>query len=110
MMPDAIRRQEQMLAANRGQNWRDSRLHVPPTVIIESVSPGHEQHDRRLKRSWYAEAGAPNYWLLNAYEQSLECFVLKAREYHLDQSGRGNEEVSPGQFPGLLIPLAQVWD
>src|SRR4051812_16238976 len=36
------------------------RILIPPTLIIESLSPGHEAHDRETKRRWYAEAGVPN--------------------------------------------------
>jgi len=64
-------------AAAQGRPDPDrTRLLVPPTLIIESVSPGHEAHDRRTKKKWYAEFGVPNYWILDAFAKSLECFRL----------------------------------
>lgn len=89
---------------------RRTRFLVPPTLVIESISPGHEQHDRRTKRAWYEEFGVPNYWLLDAYERTLQCLKLVRRKYRVDASGQGDDEVRPSCFPGLSIPLSQVWD
>jgi Uma2 family endonuclease len=106
---DALARQEKINAASRRPRGRWGRIKVPPTLGIESISPGHEAHDEVIKRQWYAEAGVPHYWLLNAFSRSLECLVLDGATYRCEQSGHGNEEVRPSLFPGLVIPLAQIW-
>jgi Uma2 family endonuclease len=85
------------------------RILVPPTLIVESISIEHEAHDRETKRGWYAEAGVPNYWLLDAYQKTLECLVLKDGVYNVDASGRDDDHLSPSAFPGLAIALADVW-
>ena len=84
-------------------------MRVAPTLVIESMSIGHEDHDRETKRGWYAELKVPNYWLLNPYARSLECLVLVKDEYRRDAWGRENEQVCPSLFPGLTIPLADIW-
>jgi len=86
------------------------RILVPPTLVIESLSRGHEDHDRVTKRAWYAEMKVPNYWLLNYFDKSLECLVLEGQDYRVDATGRGEDEVSPGFLPSLKIPLAKVWE
>jgi len=88
---------------------RRSRILVPPMLIIESVSPGHEAHDHETKRSWYAAFGVRHYWLLNVFDRSLTCLVLEASEYREECQGRSNEVVTPSLFPGLRLPLAEVW-
>jgi Uma2 family endonuclease len=85
------------------------RILVPPTLIIESLSRGHEEHDRLTKRKWFAEMRVPNYWLLNYFDRALECLVLDGGDYRLDTSGRGEVEVRPAVFPSLVIPLAKIW-
>jgi Uma2 family endonuclease len=85
------------------------RILVPPTLLIESVSRGHESHDRETKRGWYAEARIPNYWLLDAQQRSLECLVLDGTAYRVDQSGMTDAELRPALFPGLVIALARLW-
>ena len=94
--------------AGRGDPDR-TRILVPPSLVIESISPGHERHDRNVKRKWYAEFGVPNYWLLNAYERSLELLVLEHGGYRVDQSAAGDAEIRPAMFLGLVLPLRQVW-
>ena len=80
--------------------------------MIESVSVGHEDHDRETKKLWYAEAGVPNYWILDGYSRSLDCLVLDPPQgiYRVDQAGRSDATLSPSAFPGLMIRLAELWD
>jgi Uma2 family endonuclease len=86
------------------------RLRVPPTLVIENISKGHESEDRIVKRRFYAEASIPNYWILDVYEKSLECLTLALGAYALDQIGRGKGKVAPKCFPGMSIDLSKVWD
>jgi Uma2 family endonuclease len=94
---------------NRRPRMKYGRILVPPTLIIESVSPGHEAHDRVTKRAWYAQMKVPHYWLLTAQERSLECLVLAGPDYRADAAGTENDVVRPSLFPGLVIPLATLW-
>jgi Uma2 family endonuclease len=114
--PDAIVLSPADLARQKSENARRGkkkltygRILVPPTLVIESVSLGHEAQDEILKRQWYAEAGVANFWLLNAYSKTLQCLVLEDGKYQLDAAGKGNAQVKPTAFAGLVIPLKQVW-
>jgi Uma2 family endonuclease len=90
-------------------NIRFGRLIVPPTLVVESLSTGHEDHDREVKRRWYAEANVRDYWLLNPYTRSLECLVLEGSEYKVDVFGQNSEEIRPRLFQGLSIRLGELW-
>jgi len=96
-------------ATGKRKQLKYGRILIPPTLIIESLSQGHEAHDRETKRRWYAEAGVPNYWLLDAMERTLECLILDGPDYRVDQSGKDDAELRPAMFPGLVIPLAKIW-
>ena len=95
--------------AKKRRRSKFNRVRVPPTLVIENLSRGHEAADRVVKRTLYAQAGIPNYWILDAYQMSLECFALQGGQYALDQIGRGKGRVTPSCFPGLTIELAKVW-
>src|SRR5207237_10150339 len=88
-------------ATGKRKQLKYGRILIPPTLIIESLSTGHEAHDRETKRRWYAEAGVPNYWMLDAIERSLECLILEGGDYRVDQSGKDAAELRPAMFPGL---------
>ena len=85
------------------------RLRVPPSLAIESISVGHELHDRQTKRDWYRSFGVPHYWLLDAFRRTLDCYRLEADDYSPDAAGREAEIVTPSLFPGLKIELASIW-
>jgi Uma2 family endonuclease len=85
------------------------RIRVAPKLVIESVSAGHERHDRVTKRRIYAGFGIPNYWLVDALRRSLECLVLDQHSYREDVTGRQDDQIKPVAFPGLTIALAQLW-
>jgi Uma2 family endonuclease len=105
---DEQARKDAVTAVPAGKE-QSRRLRVPPTLIIESVSEGHESHDRRTKRRWYAEFRVPHYWIIDTEHRCIECLVLDGGEYRLEQSLSGDAELRPLLFPGLAIPLKQVW-
>lgn len=86
------------------------RILVPPTLIIEALSPGHEQHDLKTKKRWYAEFGVPNYWVLDAFAKSLQCMVLDGGSYRTEFNAGDADVVRPQLFPGLVLPLTPVWE
>ena len=107
--PDDLIRQTDV-NREHSPNLRFGRMRVPPTLAVESVSIGHEAHDRETKREWYAVARVPNYWILDPYARSLECLVLDGADYHVDQAGRDNDELRPSLFPGLVLRLGELWE
>jgi Uma2 family endonuclease len=42
----------------------DRRIHGVPDLIAEVLSPGNAEQDTRTKRSAYARAGVPEYWIV----------------------------------------------
>jgi hypothetical protein len=109
LSPEDQRKQEQANAQRGRKKLKYGRILIAPTLIIESISQGHEVHDRETKRQWYAEARVPNYWLLDAMERSLDCLILDGADYRVDQAGRNDAELRPSLFPGLTIPLGKLW-
>jgi Uma2 family endonuclease len=109
LTPQDERAQEEAAASTVGKE-QSKRLLVPPTLIIESVSEGHESHDRRTKRRWYAEFQVPHYWIVDTDNCWIECLVLEGGAYRVEQSLSGDAELKPSLFPGLVVRLKQVWD
>ena len=85
------------------------RIRVAPLLVIESVSLGHESHDRSFKQRVYAEFGIMNYWIVDAHRHTLDVLRLHNNAYTLDASGKERDVVRPGVFPGLELNLAEVF-
>lgn len=102
-------RQSRAAKLSGAKDPKNVRILVPPTLIIESVSPGHELHDRRTKSRWYAEFGIPNYWILDPFSRSLQCLALRNSAYELDAEGHDDQTIRPSLFPELVISLAALW-
>ena len=109
MTPEDQQRQREAMAVVGKSDPERTRVLTAPSLIIESISPGHERHDEKTKRRWYAEFGVPNYWILNSFTRSLKCLVRDAGDYRVDAEGRESDELRPTLFPGLTISLTQLW-
>jgi len=106
---DQRARQDEMSRRAGKADADRTRILIPPLLIIESVSPGHELHDQRTKRRWYAEFGVANYWILDAYARSLQCLILRQGDYAIDVAGEKDDQIAPSAFPGLRLNLAELW-
>jgi Uma2 family endonuclease len=86
-----------------------ARVYVPPTIVIESMSPGHHAHDRVTKFAWYAEFGVKHFWLLDPYAKTLEAFLLERGKYRRVANLKGNGVFRPTAFAGVEVNLIDVW-
>jgi Uma2 family endonuclease len=109
LTPQDMERQRHAVVRAGKSDPDRTRVLVPPVLVIESVSPGHERHDERTKRKWYAEFGVPNYWILNSFTRSLKCLVREGTDYRVDVEGLHSDKLRPALFPGLTIPLSELW-
>ena len=81
----------------------------PPTLVIEILSPSTSRTDRITKTQLYAKHGVPHYWLLDPDQQTVEAYQLTADQYSLVIKAQNAELFNPPLFPGLSIPLADLW-
>ena len=76
VVPDVAWLSNQRLAEALGS---DGKLHSPPDLIIEVLSPGakNERRDREVKMGLYSRRGVREYWILDWKLQSIEVFRSK---------------------------------
>lgn len=107
----ADKRKQAAAARARGRHdLRRARIYVPPTVVVESVSPGHRAHDRCTKLGWYAEFGVRHYWILDAFARTLDEYVLSRGQYKATGTRTGRDAAfTPAAFAGVRVALSDVW-
>jgi Uma2 family endonuclease len=89
-------------------------FHGIPPFAAEILSPTTEHIDRTDKRDEYAQLGIGQYWLIDFPNRAIEIYYLRdlpegGRAYELTETVRGDDVFRPSLFPGLEIPLAEVW-
>lgn len=95
-------------AAGRPDPGR-TRLLIPPTLVLESISPGHAAHDRVSKFRWYAEFGVSNYWIIDGFARRLDCYHLRDTRYERVAGGSEDETITLPMFSQINVDLKQLW-
>ena len=80
-----------------------------PDLVVEVLSPSTEATDRGRKMQRYAAAGIPHYWLLDPRTRALEPYKLSAQGYELMGLYGPGTVFRPEPFPGLEIPIDDLW-
>jgi Uma2 family endonuclease len=79
-----------------------------PDLLIEVLS-SKPALDVVVKKQKYARAGVPHYWMVDPEKRTLRAYRLEGGEYHLAAEAAGEATFEPSLFPGLVIPLADLW-
>ncbi len=53
-----------------------TKIKVAPNLVVEILSPPTSDYDRTHKKNLYEKFGVQEYWLVDAFEQSVEQWVL----------------------------------
>lgn len=77
---------------------------------IVSVDDRSRERDLKQKRSEYAQAGIPEYWIVDPLDEKIIVLVLAGETYAVHgEFGRGAQTTSPS-LPGFGVDVAVVLD
>ena len=80
-----------------------------PDLVVEILSPGTATRDRGYKLTLYARSAVPEYWIVDPDLQTVEVFSLSEQGYLCSARHAHDDVIVMPQFPGLMIPLAEVF-
>lgn len=80
-----------------------------PDLVVEVVSASSRRYDRVVKLGYYADAGVPEYWVVDPEARTLERLVLRGGAYLVRETAAGEAVFRPDSFRGLAVPLADLW-
>jgi Uma2 family endonuclease len=84
--------------------------HPARGLLVIEVSDTSLDYDRTVKRALYAEAGTPEYWVVNLEERCVEVFRDPADGAYARHAVVGEEETLTAlAFPDLAIPVARLF-
>ena len=80
-----------------------------PDLVVEILSPSTRGRDRGIKMRRYAAAGVPHYWIVDPRTRTLEAYQLTEQGYELIGAYGPGDIFRPALFPGLEIPIDDLW-
>jgi Uma2 family endonuclease len=87
------------------QNYIDG----PADIVVEVISPESRERDRIEKYREYAQAGIPEYWLIDPTLKTAEFYTLREGAYEpasIDAEGRFWSNV----LPGFWLLVTWLWE
>lgn len=97
-----ISREREHLISERG-------VEGAPDLVVEVLSPSTQARDRGIKMRRYANSGVPHCWLVVPETRSLEAYALAEQGYELTGVYGPGETFRPALFPGLEVPIDELW-
>ena len=83
--------------------------HATEAYLVIEVAATSLSHDRSKKGPLYAEAGVPEYWIVNLVDRVIEVHRNPTASGYVDVEMRGpGETVSPLAFPDIAIDVAEI--
>lgn len=80
-----------------------------PDLVVEILSPSNWAYDRVEKQRVYAEAGIPEYWILDYRAKTIEVLVLESGEYVLIRRYGMTERVASRVLANFEIDVAAMF-
>lgn len=98
-----------MLAENRDK--RASQYWQGADLVMEVVSPDDPKRDTEVKLKEYAEAGIPEYWLVNPLTNSISVYTLRegADAYHVHGKFEAGTIASSVLLAGFTVDTSKVF-
>ena len=88
---------------------RHERFVDRPDLVVEVVSRQNRQHDWETKRREYAQAGIPEYWIVDPEERKIVVFTLKDDRYVVSGEYASGQEARSVLLEGFSVPVDAVW-
>ncbi|CAA9574662.1 MAG: hypothetical protein AVDCRST_MAG88-2703 [uncultured Thermomicrobiales bacterium] len=105
-----FREPDLLLLLDRADPRRENRYWHGADLVLEVVSPDEPERDLIVKRRDYAEAGIPEYWIVNPLDQTILVLTLDATTYaEHGHFGRGTTATST-LLPGFGVAVDAVFD
>jgi len=93
-------------------NFTDEQTIFPvPQLIVEVLSASTENRDRGVKFKDYQANGVQEYWIVDAYTNVLEQYLLKDGEFELHQKfNKPKQQLSSKVIKDLEVPVGAFFD
>ena len=110
LWPDKIREPDVLFLADANDPRRQNAYWTGADLVIEVVSPDDPQRDRVTKRNEYAQAGIPEYWIVDPQRETITVLRLDGATYVEHGVFPRGEVATSAYYAGLQAPVNDVLD
>ncbi len=79
-------------------------------LVVEIAGPDDPERGTKIKRADYAEAGIPEYWIVNPADQTITVLSLNGDEYREAGVYHRGDAASSVLLTGFSVPVDAVLD
>ena len=81
-----------------------------PDLIIEVISKGTAQHDRKTKKKLYEKFGVKEYWIVDPKSEYVEIYVWEKGVYNLVTVAEDNDEFQSTVLEGFKMNVKDIFN
>ena len=107
--PGKFREPDLLVLKSADDPRSQNRFFTGADLVVEVVSPNDPNRDLVDKRSDYAEAGVPEYWIVNPLDETVTVLVLGKKKYRRHGVFAVGEKATSVFFPTASIEVASVF-
>ena len=91
---------------------KDDRLHGPPALVVEILSPGSAniRRDRISKLQLYAKHGVAEYWIIDPKNMTVERYVRQGSALTLLETLHDEQILSASVLPGWSCQVSEIFE
>jgi len=100
------------VSAARASIITDDNIQGVPDLVVEILSPSSRKTDEIVKRKLYECHGISEYWIVDPELSTVKVHRLVSGRYVrvAELSHEAGDCLTSGQFPGLSLPLADIFE
>jgi Uma2 family endonuclease len=106
---DTVVQPDLLVVCDMGKIEKNS-IKGAPDLVIEVISPSSEKIDSNYKLGKYLKAGVRECWIVEPDESSLRIYAKDEYGAETMQSFGVDDTVAVDIFPGLFVPLGEVFE
>jgi Uma2 family endonuclease len=105
-----FREPDLLLVRDANDPRRQNRYWLGADLVVEIVSPAKPTRDTKDKPREYAEAGIPEYWIVNPLAETITVLVLEGEEYAEHGVFHRGDRAASKLLDGFSVSVDEVLD
>ncbi|HEX9286279.1 MAG TPA: Uma2 family endonuclease [Thermoanaerobaculia bacterium] len=97
------------VARGRERIVEERYVSAAPDLVVEILSESTAKRDRGIKAKLYERTGVKEFWIVDPWEKTVEIFRRDGPAFVLHARFGASETLRTPTFPGLEIPLSEVF-